>query len=384
MSDGSWKNGGKHVPRLNTKHSHTYIQYITYITLHYIALHYIYFTVQNINYITLQYSTVHYITLQYSTLHYITVQYITLHYITVQYSTLHYITVQYSTVHYITLHYITVHYIHIHKHSHTFTYMVFLSLIISVFGGYLLPNDSFPPHLLQRDIKLLPTSRALCRSGGTWIWDDLGLLEQRKLQMLQHAECPNLLRAPLSLWYSAIVWKGAAKCEWCRHHPSLISSGLDLQDFVTYSILAAVGAGSPLGSKTYGNHRPFTWQSISLASAIWAGGQSSATIHDPTTKGLNQPQPLAAPYSLYSKFVFCSKNQGIIGTKIHETCWMPHLWPTMSTTSKVWIVTTSIFRYFPGPISGHFRSCGKNTPPQKSPNHHFCRRYVYHSQPFLW
>ena len=144
------------------------------------------------------------------------------------------------------------------------------------------------------------------------------------------------------------------------------------------------GAGSPLGSKTYGNHRPFTWQSISLASAIWAGGQSSATIHDPTTKGLNQPQPLAAPYSLYSKFVFCSKNQGIIGTKIHETCWMPHLWPTMSTTSKVWIVTTSIFRYFPGPISGHFRSCGKNTPPQKSPNHHFCRRYVYHSQPFLW
>ena len=119
-----------------------------------------------------------------------------------------------------------------------------------------------------------------------------------------------------------------------RHHPSFISSGLDLQDFVdifhpcSCPELEVLWGPKPMEIIGHSLGSPFLW-------LLLAGGQSSATIHDPT-KGLNQPQPLAAPYSLYSKFVFCSQNQGIIiGTKIHETCWMPHLWPTMSTTSKV-------------------------------------------------
>lgn len=78
-------------------------------------------------------------------------------------------------------------------------------------------------------------------------------------------KCVRTFCMPPTLVRTAPLRKGTAKCEWCRHHPSLISSGLDLQNFVDIfhpcSQLSVRHCLVILGS-TSGSHRPLTWQSI--------------------------------------------------------------------------------------------------------------------------
>lgn len=107
-------------------------------------------------------------------------------------------------------------------------------------------------------IKLLPTCQAMCP-----VENGFEYVGTKKATALKN--CVRTFCMPPTLVRTAPLRKGTAKCEWCRHHPSLISSGLDLQNFVDIfhpcSQLSVRHCLVILGS-TSGSHRPLTWQSI--------------------------------------------------------------------------------------------------------------------------